>query len=1802
MPPQLKPTTLRTGKTLSTPKPTAHQPMEDPIKATQIQDKDQDPELNDEMIHKQILTETVDILSDEARIRRERDDERATKPYSYPADDPDPLTPPIGKKEFNEHIKNLREYSNAMLSAYQRTKSMKDEVLWQDFITAFRPHTIRTWTRPMLCEWKGLLAQRGMFIDPNRNRAQHEAIIDILYREQHAQGSTPAEKDDGDQPKAKSTEPISPQSTNEAIQETTKANDEESKKAKEQPTMHFTTTKQEPDPSDDGNSTDTDNDEERRKERSQNSRSKNKAQHRKEETSIQPSPSQSEQRALGVSGLMKGIAHMPTFAGRFTDDLEEVIEGFETLADVCEVTDDDTKRKSIPLMLKGTAFRRFAKEKHRFATYQEALDELRSWFSSAERQTRLLREWNTMRLTEALSRADGKSEQDVFREFVDRATAIQQQLHVSYHDDRQLRDMLQISVDIPDIQQALADRQPRTTHQLVERVATRLAHTQKKQSGVYFSKQDGEEAHYSLGQRYGGDARNKPQRFNKWNRRGRGGANAQRSNHFQRRKPPWWMKNVKGCFVCGREGHRANERHDKEEVSRAVRNLKRKNSTPRLTTEDKAFIAALFEESDQSEDDDAEANNAEEDYTSEESEWEREEDGGDVAYIATNDLRDLEMAFSDAAFLHGRNVSSKATENNTTEANIAHEQKREKVRFAGIRMDTCCNRTSIIGRPQYRAYCFEFGTKEAVRPAKGRNVSGIGGGVEGIGLVNIDIPFTELLLIIHIEFLLVDQDVPTLMSMKDMKESGIDISLQNETVLFAGRTQKLQLENYFLKHRWGPSDLSFALYTEDELRRIHKTFGHPSISATERLLKRATGGTLNTQNRRAIEQIATSCRICERNRRAPRRFKLTVGMNEMRFNHTVQVDTMFIHNRPVCHLVDQATHFSAATFLRNQTTKTIWDCISKMWMRVYLGPPDFLSVDQGSSYVSKQMKSNCQAEGITLREAPIENPGSIGVVERYHAPLRAAYEKLRSDLPRENSDEDCLQMAVYAVNNTVGPEGLCPTLLVFGAIPRPIRTKPSPSQIERASAIDAAMQEVEQEQARQRIRFGLNHPTGSKGGEDKNGLRQLPAGSKVLVFRKTTQKWEGPFLFVSEDGDTAIIQTPAGRRIFSGVCVKPYNRTPTSNSNRKSTQQNNGDDNQLAEEGGPHSPQANYTTIKDDKTSKKTNAKPNASGKQDKPDFYKTRKAELQGLINNGTFETANINDIPPNTRIFGSRFIDDLKKIGRRLKQKSRLVAQNYMDEEAAEMGTKAPTIQRFSQRLLIALAASIPETYTATRDITQAYVQSRSRLERPVFIKPPKEMNLPKDTVLRVVRPLYGIPESGLHWYLTYLDHHVGRLGMKQSRADPCFLMKHREDGTIDGVVVLQVDDSLIVGSKQFMKMEEEAASEFQTKPRTYITDNITGFNGIQLRRTANGTITMNAQPKITRLKIPQSEKEFASERAAVQYIGGTCRPDVCANTQLIAPGSEPTTKAEHRTLAKTIKYLAKTAEQGLTFAPLDLESTKVVIISDASFANARGSRSQLGFLIILTDKDGNANVVHYSSARCKRVTRSVMAAELHALILAFDYGFVLREMLKEVLRRDVKLEALIDSKTVFDVVAKDGRTNERRLQIDVHALKESYTRGELTRIGWIPGHRNPADTLTKMTTLDKEKSTPLNDLTQGNKLNLHPIGWAQLTQERTHSTNITTNNTFPTTQTTTESPQGNRQRKPSITPSSNHRSDANADAVADSAYEISQSCDKHGKGEAPKDDENLNNAGTAGALTSPRQPGRQPPNAEASPQQSS
>ena len=175
--------------------------------------------------------------------------------------------------------------------------------------------------------------------------------------------------------------------------------------------------------------------------------------------------------------------------------------------------------------------------------------------------------------------------------------------------------------------------------------------------------------------------------------------------------------------------------------------------------------------------------------------------------------------------------------------------------------------------------------------------------------------------------------------------------------------------------------------------------------------------------------------------------------------------------------------------------------------------------------------------------------------------------------------------------------------------------------------------------------------------------------------------------------------------------------------------------------------------------------------------------------------------------------------------------MAQNYRDEGACNLPTKAPIISRMGQRIAITIA-SMHSGDSYVRDISRAYIQSASALERDVFLKAVPEMSLKPDEILKAKRPLYGTPESGLHRFVTCQRHHIKNLNMTASVGDDCLLFRRDRAHRTPCVAALHVDDFFGLGDKMFLDEGEKHSAVFRSKPRKILKpgSNIS-FNGIEI-----------------------------------------------------------------------------------------------------------------------------------------------------------------------------------------------------------------------------------------------------------------------------------------------------------------------------------------------------------------------------------
>jgi hypothetical protein len=147
--------------------------------------------------------------------------------------------------------------------------------------------------------------------------------------------------------------------------------------------------------------------------------------------------------------------------------------------------------------------------------------------------------------------------------------------------------------------------------------------------------------------------------------------------------------------------------------------------------------------------------------------------------------------------------------------------------------------------------------------------------------------------------------------------------------------------------------------------------------------------------------------------------------------------------------------------------------------------------------------------------------------------------------------------------------------------------------------------------------------------------------------------------------------------------------------------------------------------------------------------FAESRRKEINDLLKRQVFEIITISEVSQNVRIFNFRFVDKIKHSDTsQAYEKFRLMIQTYNDHEKTLMLTQAFTIQRMSQRIILAIAASINENHHLyLRDITQTYTQSKSFLNRMFFIRSFLDLNLSDDVILRIIKSLYDVSEIETH-----------------------------------------------------------------------------------------------------------------------------------------------------------------------------------------------------------------------------------------------------------------------------------------------------------------------------------------------------------------------------------------------------------------------------------------------------------------------
>lgn len=89
------------------------------------------------------------------------------------------------------------------------------------------------------------------------------------------------------------------------------------------------------------------------------------------------------------------------------------------------------------------------------------------------------------------------------------------------------------------------------------------------------------------------------------------------------------------------------------------------------------------------------------------------------------------------------------------------------------------------------------------------------------------------------------------------------------------------------------------------------------------------------------------------------------------------------------------------------------------------------------------------------------------------------------------------------------------------------------------------------------------------------------------------------------------------------------------------------------------------------------------------------------------------------------------------------------------------------------------------------------------------------PKGTILYVTKLLYDLAETENQWFAIYLDYDKEKLNIEMSFYDACLFIT-KNDGKTFGIARLHTDDTLNVGTEEFINIEEKEITETKFKAK--------------------------------------------------------------------------------------------------------------------------------------------------------------------------------------------------------------------------------------------------------------------------------------------------------------------------------------------------------------------------------------------------
>jgi hypothetical protein len=183
-----------------------------------------------------------------------------------------------------------------------------------------------------------------------------------------------------------------------------------------------------------------------------------------------------------------------------------------------------------------------------------------------------------------------------------------------------------------------------------------------------------------------------------------------------------------------------------------------------------------------------------------------------------------------------------------------------------------------------------------------------------------------------------------------------------------------------------------CLSIEIELRRLHRRFDHLSARRLYEILERFD----HEIEHRAIEHLIKFCHHCQMHEKSLDRFIFSIRNEDIQFNYNIVINILYMKwksadNKFVLHIMNETVRFQADKWLKDISTRHVWDQLRISWIDIYLKSSNLITIDADKQFVTKEFKQYADNMKIIVKTIFVKTHHSIEMMKRYHDSFRRMY-------------------------------------------------------------------------------------------------------------------------------------------------------------------------------------------------------------------------------------------------------------------------------------------------------------------------------------------------------------------------------------------------------------------------------------------------------------------------------------------------------------------------------------------------------------------------------------------------------------------------------------------------------------------------------------------------------------------------------------------------------------------------------------------------------------------------------------------